>query len=150
MPAKKNKKSYRKIKHRQKILEFLVDTKLHPNAELIFCKLKKRFRDLTLNTVQRNLRLLKENGQIWELDFGTGLSRFSAAIHFHYHFICNSCQNIYDIRIPPAKELDEKVTQLTGFRIFSHRLVFFGLCDECKLKKQKKNNKNRKLPEDHA
>ena len=135
MVNNKNKELYRKTKHRQKILELLVNTKIHPTAEWIYQKLKKRLKNLKLHTVHRNLRVLKEKGEIWELNFGTGISRFDAIAHSHYHFICNSCQNIYDLKILPIKELDDKIMQITGFRVLSHRLIFFGLCDKCKLKK---------------
>ena len=141
MITNKNKDQYRNSKQRQKILDLLVSSKSHPTADWIYRKLKKRFRNLSLGTVYRNLRILKETGQIWELNFGTGLSRFDAVVHSHYHFICNTCQNIYDIKIPPMRSLDDRVMQLTGFRILSHRLVFFGLCDVCK-QKNKKNGKN--------
>lgn len=141
MITNKDKKAYRNTKQRQKILEFLVDSKSHPTADWIYGKLKKKFKSLSLGTVYRNLRILKEQGQAWEHNFGTGLSRFEAIVNSHYHFVCNSCQNIYDLKIPPMRSLDDRVMQLTGFRILSHRLVFLGLCDVCKLKKQK-NNKN--------
>ena len=141
MITNKDKSLYRNTKQRQKILDLLVNSKSHPTADWIYLKLKKKFKNLSLGTVYRNLRILKETGQIWELNFGTGFSRFDAASHSHYHFVCSSCQKIYDIKIPPMRELDDRVIQLTGFRILSHRLVFFGLCDVCKLKK-KKNSKN--------
>ncbi|NQU19103.1 transcriptional repressor [bacterium] len=141
MITNKEKNLYRNTKQRQKILDLLVNSKSHPTADWIYLKLKKKFKNLSLGTVYRNLRILKETGQIWELNFGTGFSRFDAVVHSHYHFICSSCQKIYDIKIPPMRELDDRVIQLTGFRILSHRLVFFGLCDVCKLKK-KKNSKN--------
>ena len=133
----KNKKKIvcRNTKHRQEILDLLVKTKSHSTAEWVYKKLKRKFRDLNLGTVHRNLRMLKESGKIWELDFGTGLSCFDAVMHSHYHFMCNLCRNIYDIRIPQMRELDDKVMQFTGFRVLSHRLVFFGLCDVCKLKR---------------
>ena len=143
MITNKNSKPYRNTKQREKILSLLISSKSHPTADWVYRKLKTKFKNLSLGTVYRNLRILKEKGQIWELDFGTGLSRFDAVTHSHYHFICKACQNIYDIRIPPMKDLDDKVMQFTGFRILSHRLVFFGLCDICKLKK-KKNHKNSK------
>lgn len=139
MITNKEKHLYRNSKQRQKILELLVDSKSHPTADWVYQKIKKRFKNLSLGTVYRNLRILKEKGQIWELNFGTGVSRFDAIGHSHYHFVCNSCQNIYDIKIPPMRELEDRVIQLTGFRIFSHRLFFFGLCDICKSKKQKTN-----------
>jgi len=85
MITNKNKDQYRNSKQRQKILDLLVISKSHPTADWIYRKLKKRFRNLSLGTVYRNLRILKETGQIWELNFGTGLSRFDAVVHSHYH-----------------------------------------------------------------
>ena len=127
----KKENAYRVTKQKQKILELLTNTKEHPTAEQVYRKLKGRFPRLSLGTVYRNLRILKEQGQIWELDFGTGLSHFDAVAHSHYHFICKNCHKIYDIKIPAIKELDERVRTMTGFRIYSHRLEFFGLCDIC-------------------
>lgn len=141
MITNKDKNPYRNTKQRQKILELLLNSKSHPTADWVYQKLKKKFKNLSLGTVYRNLRVLKEKGQIWELNFGTGLSRFDAIGHSHYHFVCNACQNIYDINIPPMKELEDRVMQMTGFRIMSHRLLFFGLCDVCKIKKQRNNNR---------
>jgi Fe2+ or Zn2+ uptake regulation protein len=135
MITNKDKDPYRNTKQRQEILGLLVHSKSHPTADWIYQKLKKKFKNLSLGTVYRNLRILKEKGEIWELNFGTGFSRFDAISHSHYHFVCDSCQNIYDIKIPPMKNLDDRVMQLTGFRILSHRLIFFGLCDVCKLKR---------------
>ena len=131
MKHKEKESTYRATKQRQKILELLTNTKEHPTAEQVYSKLKGKFPRLSLGTVYRNLRILKEQGQIWELDFGTGLSHFDAIVHSHYHFICKNCHKIYDIRIPAIKELDDRVRTVTGFRIYSHRLEFFGLCDTC-------------------
>lgn len=139
MIINREKDFYRNTKQRQKILELLVNSRSHPTADWLYQKLKKKFKNLSLGTVYRNLRILKEKGQIWELNFGAGVSRFDAIGHSHYHFVCNSCQNIYDIKIPPMKELEDNVMQITGFRILSHRLLFFGLCDICKSKKNKNN-----------
>lgn len=136
MRKNQERSAYRLTKQRQKILELLTNTKDHPTAEQIYKKLKPRFGRLSLGTVYRNLRVLKEQGQIWEMDFGSGLSHFDAVVHSHYHFICKNCRRIYDIRIPAIKELDDKVRTITGFRIYSHRLEFFGLCDICNQRQQ--------------
>ena len=135
MAHKKQKKPKQKVNPRDTILELLIDSKSHPDAFVLREKLKKKIKGISPAVIQRSLRALKDSGQIWELDFGRGVSRYSSALHFHYHFICNACQKIYDLRIPPMRQLDEKVMQLTGFRILSHRLVFFGVCDVCKLKR---------------
>lgn len=132
------KKIFRETKQRQMLLELIKGTSGHLNAEEIYKKLKRKFKRLSLGTVYRNLRILRDRGLIWELDFGKGLSRFDGIVHPHYHFICNSCQKVFNIRIPAIKELDYKVRELTGFQVDHHRLEFFGLCDICKKRLRKK------------
>jgi len=134
------KKLYRNTRQRIKILQLIESCPIHPTAYWIHKKLKKKFKGVTIGRVYRNLRVLKEEGKIWELDFGTGVSCFAAVKHPHYHFVCNHCQKIYDIKITPLKEIEDKIAQLTGFRILSHRLEFFGLCDKCKMKKAVKQS----------
>jgi Fe2+ or Zn2+ uptake regulation protein len=129
---------YRDTKQRKEILDLLKSTTNHLTAENIHKRLKKKFKHLSLGTVYRNLRILKERNLIWELDFGGGFSIFDGLTSPHYHFICNSCQKVFNIRIPAIRELDYKVRELTGFQVDHHRLEFFGLCDICKKRLRKK------------
>lgn len=132
------KKIYRDTEQRKQILDLLKGKTDHLTAEYIYKRLKKKFRRLSLGTVYRNLRILKERNLIWELDFGGGFSIFDGLTSPHYHFICNSCQKVFNLRIPAMRELDYKVRELTGFQVDYHRLEFFGLCDTCKRKKRKR------------
>jgi len=132
------KKIYRDTKQRKEILDLLKGKTDHLTAEYIYKRLKKKFKHLSLGTVYRNLRILKEKGLIWELDFGGRFSIFDGLTFPHYHFVCNSCQKVFNIRIPAIKELDYRVRELTGFVVDHHRLEFFGLCDICKEKLRKK------------
>ncbi len=132
------KKIYRDTEQRKEILDLIKSRTDHLTAEYIYKRLKKKFRRLSLGTVYRNLKALKEKGLVWELDFGGGLSYFDGLTSPHYHFICNYCQKVFNIRIPAIKELDYKVRELTGFQVDFHRLEFFGLCDICKEKSKRK------------
>jgi len=130
----------KKKKYREEILNLLRDRADHPTAEWLYKRLKKKFKKLTLGAIYRNLEVLRERGLIWELVFEKGVSRFDGITSPHYHFICNSCYKVFNLRIPPIKELDYKVKELTGFVVDYHRLEFFGLCDTCK-KKMRENKK---------
>ena len=132
-----DKEKYRDTKQRKEILDLFKGKTDHLTAEYIYKRLRKKFRRLSLGTVYRNLKILKERRLVWELDFGGGISYFDGLTSPHYHFICNSCQKVFNIRIPAIKELDYKVRELTGFVVDHHRLEFFGLCDTCKRKKRR-------------
>ena len=57
-------KKYRKSKQRQKILEILKSTEMHPTATWIYDQLKKEYPSLSLGNVYRNLNILVEQGSI--------------------------------------------------------------------------------------
>ena len=61
---------------RQSIIECLRSTKEHPSAEWIYNKLKPVYPDLSLATVYRNLKELKEDGAIRSVGVDADNERF--------------------------------------------------------------------------
>jgi len=120
----------RKSKQKQAVLRVLNDTTSHPTAKWIYEEVRKEIPDISLGTVYRNLKLLKREGKILELDFTT-LSRFNGSIHNHYHFRCERCGGIFDADEPVDRVMDDRVAQKTGFKVTHHRLEFRGLCKDC-------------------
>ena len=49
---------YRRSKQRERILELLQSTEAHPTASWVFGKLRKKFPNLSLGTVYRNIGIL--------------------------------------------------------------------------------------------
>jgi len=52
----------------------------------------------------------------------------------HPHAICMKCKKIMDPELMNIDALSEEMSRKTGYKIFHHRLDFFGLCPECQLK----------------
>ncbi len=88
---------------------------------------------ISLGTVYRNLRLLKETGNILELDFSAGPSRFDANGRDHCHLRCEKCGSIFDVAEPVDKRIEDRVAKKTGFKVTHHRLELSGLCRDCQL-----------------
>jgi Fe2+ or Zn2+ uptake regulation protein len=122
---------FRRTKQREAILKVLRATTSHPTADWIYDEVRKEISNISLGTVYRNLKLLRESGEILEIDFGDTFSRFDGNPNNHYHFRCEKCGRIFDVDEPVNMELDAKVAQKTGFEISYHRLEFRGLCKEC-------------------
>lgn len=93
--------------------------------------MKVEFPKLSLGTVYRNLKLLKEEGEIMELDFGSTYRRFCGRSKNHYHFACSKCGKVFDVEIPIEADLDRKAAQATDFSIEDHSVLFCGACKEC-------------------
>jgi Fur family peroxide stress response transcriptional regulator len=130
-------KGLRMTKQRDIILEELRKVKSHPNADEIYHLVRYRIPNISFGTVYRNLRILKELGEILELDYGKNFSRFDGNPINHYHFACEECGRVFDVDMPVDSSLDETLSKKTGFHITYHRTEFYGICPECeKLKKQ--------------
>ena len=120
----------RKSKQKQAVLRVLNGTTCHPTAKWIYEEVRKEIPDISLGTVYRNLKLLKRQGEISELDFAT-ISRFNGNTQNHYHFKCEQCGRVFDVEGPVDTESDKQIAQKTGFKVSYHRLEFRGLCKDC-------------------
>jgi len=121
----------RKSKQKEAILRVLRGTTSHPGADWVYEQVKREIPKISLGTVYRNLKLLKQEGEILELDLASTLSRFDGNSQDHYHFRCEQCGRIFDVDEPVDEEIDGRVAQKTGFKVSHHRLEFRGLCKDC-------------------
>lgn len=122
---------YRMTKQKRVILEVLKDTTSHPTADWVYEKVRRKIPNISLGTVYRNLNILKNQGEILELSYGKGFSRYDGTPDNHYHFTCESCGKVYDVDCPVAHNLDKDVESGMGFRVKQHRLEFYGICKDC-------------------
>lgn len=121
----------RRTEQRETIIKVLRSTTCHPTVDWIYDEVRKEIPNISLGTVYRNLKLLRESREILEIDLSGTFSRFDGNSDNHYHFRCDKCGRVFDIDEPVNKELDERVARKTGFGISHHRLEFRGLCQEC-------------------
>jgi len=124
---------YRTTKQKRMILEVLKSTNTHPTADWVYEKVRKKIPSISIGTVYRNLNILKAQGQILELNFGKGFSRYDGTPDNHYHFTCEECGRVLDVDAPLAHELDGKVEESMNVTVSRHRLEFYGVCEECSL-----------------
>jgi Fur family peroxide stress response transcriptional regulator len=114
------------------VVKILAHSQGHPNVESIFEQLQKKFPTMSLATVYRNVMLLKSLGEVLEIGLPDGGNRYDGnKPHPHPHVICVRCKSIIDPELDTLKDLNEEVTQETGYRILTHRLDFFGICGNC-------------------
>lgn len=124
---------HRMTRQRQIILEVLRSTRTHPTADWIYEQVRQSMPRISLGTVYRNLRVLKEMGDIQELNYGSTYSRFDGNAEMHYHFVCKDCGAVHDVMLPLFNDYDQKVAESVGGQVQFHRMEFYGLCAECVL-----------------
>ncbi|WP_455684334.1 Fur family transcriptional regulator [Thomasclavelia sp.] len=117
-------------KQRELIYENLKARYDHPTAEIIYTELKKDHPGLSLGTVYRNLNFLADAKMIRKLDVGQTTVHFDADLSAHHHFICNECQQVYDI-FYDDELISNDVQKQTEHRIERTDLVFSGTCKNC-------------------
>jgi Fur family peroxide stress response transcriptional regulator len=121
---------YRQSKQREKILQLIQETDVHPTADWVYRKLKPRIPGLSLGTVYRNLSVLEEQGLIRKMALG-GTDRFEGNIIPHYHLVCDRCGVVTDIEMPIYAEINKRACKMSSFKIDRHRIDFFGICKKC-------------------
>jgi Fe2+ or Zn2+ uptake regulation protein len=121
----------RGTKQREAILKVLRGTTSHPTADWIYDEVRKAIPNISKGTVYRNLKVLRETGQISELNLSGTVGRFEGRQDKHYHFRCERCGRVLDVDEPVDTELDHRVAAKTGLKISYHQLEFRGLCRDC-------------------
>ena len=123
---------FRITPQRLAVLRILAASKGHPSVEQIYQEVKVEFPTTSLATVYKTISLLKELNEVLELGFPDGSNRYDGNKPFpHPHVICTKCKKITDPDIISLDDLSAEMSRQTGYRIFSHRLDFFGLCPDC-------------------
>lgn len=119
------------------ILRVLAESPDHPTAEAVHKRLTSQFPDMSLATVYKTIAVLKQCGEILELQFSGRDNRYDAKSPApHPHCICLACGAIADPPAPGLAALTQALAAASGYAITSHRLDFYGLCPACQAKKR--------------
>lgn len=124
----------RNSKQRQIILNAVMSRCDHPTADQIYFDVRTKDNKISRGTVYRNLRILSGNGEITNVKVPS-VDRYDSRLERHYHIYCISYGKVFDAPLDYHIEYDEQIEKKTGFQINRHRLIFEGLCLECKNKK---------------
>lgn len=122
-------------RQRELITGVIKGRKDHPTADMIYASCRAQEPNLSLGTVYRNLKQLADDGVIITLETVDKKLHYDGDTSRHSHFICENCGKIIDLFKPskPPKELDELGLSVTG-----EKCIYYGLCDDCNIKKLKK------------
>jgi len=115
------------------ILKIIAENRNHPSAEAIFEQVKVNFPTSSMATVYKTLSVLKELGEVLELEFSSDYNRYDGNRPFpHPHLICTRCKKIIDPDLSGIAEITKNLASETGYKIISLRMDFYGLCPDCR------------------
>ncbi len=114
------------------ILRILAESRGHPSVEDIYEKVRVNFPTTSLATVYKTITVIKEIGEVLELEFSNEQNRYDGNNPYpHPHLICLKCREIIDPELSSLAYLTQELTADTGYKILSHRLDFYGICPKC-------------------
>ena len=106
------------------------DETSHPTADQIFLKVRPQLPSVSLATVYRNLQKLVREGKLQVLTLGRA-QHFDPLVRSHQHFICEECEQVYDVLLDFRERRLLSRLPDEGFTVTSHQLAFFGRCKQC-------------------
>ena len=129
-----SKNNLKITKQRRGVLKVFLECENHVSVEELYNIVLKTEPKIGLATVYRTLALLTKSGLALEMDFGDGQKRYESSyksVH-HDHMVCTECGKILEFNHPLIEKYQEEVAMQKNFKITSHKLDLFGLCQDCK------------------
>jgi Fur family ferric uptake transcriptional regulator len=100
----------------------------------IYQKVHQEHPQIGLVTIYRTLQMLAELGLLCKLHIGgiCGSYVMRRPAGHHHHLICSRCGRVVEFAGCDFGELEQRLTQETGFKLEGHLLEFLGWCPECR------------------
>jgi Fur family transcriptional regulator, peroxide stress response regulator len=125
-------KGSRLTSHRLALIRLLAVSDGHPNAMQLYEALQVQFPTISLATIYKTLVLLKEGGEVLEIDLHSDSHYDGNKPYPHPHLICTRCGKIFDgDEATGLQRLNQEIESKYGFCISRSQIVFYGLCQNC-------------------
>lgn len=125
--------NYKLTPQRELILDIILNQQGYLSVREIYEKVKEVFPQVSIDTVYRNLNLLKEINILNETTIGNNIM-YVVRKDIHNHTMrCLKCGKIFELDICP---LELWINKIKDFEIVDHRIEIVGYCKDCR------NNKN--------
>lgn len=121
----------RMTRQRKTILNMLKRRKDHPTASELYLEVREEIPQVSLGTIYRNLNVLRDLGEVQEININNKFKRYDGNPQQHYHFYCLECSRVYDLKGFYQEELDRIFSEKNPHQIMGHNADFFGTCAHC-------------------
>ena len=127
-------------RQRESIKEYLMSTKEHPTADVIYQHVREENPKISLGTVYRNLTLLVDLGEVRKISTGDGTDHFDADTSAHSHYFCRCCHRLMDVDVTPSVEQILAASSAGIGTVEQASLLFTGVCKDCVINNETNNN----------
>lgn len=124
--SKLHQKGMRMTEPRKKALDFFISSHHLKTPQELFDDLSKNDIKVGLTTVYRMVNCLMEVNLAKAYSINGELRYIFCQPRHHHHLICLKCFKVEDVFECPIKGV-----KIEGFKVQSHQLDFFGICEDC-------------------
>jgi len=124
-------KGYKATPQRIAICRIALNSRVHPSAQQVYDEVKKIHPTVSLATVYKTLKVLKDLYLVQEINFPEGQARFDSYMKPHINLICLKCGTITDLDDITVKEITKRVAAATKFKPTGQRMDVYGICQKC-------------------
>ncbi len=119
---------------REDIIAYLAKRRGRHSARSVFEAIRKKHRNISLDTVYRTLSTLANLGLLAQIKLhGADLQyEFQEAGHHHHHAVCLSCGQSSCLNVCPLPDKFFEDLEANEFRVVSHAFEVYGYCAKCR------------------
>lgn len=121
----------RKTGSRRLILEAIISSKDHLNADQLHRRISKRFPNIDRSTVYRALDALEALGIIDHTHLGHSGAIYHLTHDEHHHLVCEGCGAVEEVPVAEIRTSFEKIRRDFGFSVDPRHFALVGLCHTC-------------------
>ncbi len=125
-------RNFRLTPQRVELVRLIASSEGHPSAAQLYARIKRRFPTMSQATVYKTLALLKDMGQVLEIDMHEDSHYDGNRPQPHPHLICMKCNKIVDAEVSLDKESIRRLEKLSGYTTLRPQISLYGLCPDCK------------------
>jgi Fur family ferric uptake transcriptional regulator len=131
-------KAQRKTVERFQILEEIYSRNDHFDAEILYIDLKQKGLNVSRATVYNTLDLLISCDLIKKHQFGKNQAQYEKSYGYkqHDHILCVDCKKVVEFCDPRIQQIKTMMGDLLNFTITHHSLNLYGICGNCKIKRE--------------
>jgi Fur family ferric uptake transcriptional regulator len=119
---------------RRAVLKLIAQSRDHFTPAALHERVKREYPGIGIVTIYRTIEMLSDLGLICCV-YGEGNYRsylIRRPEEHHHHLVCSGCKKVIEFTDCDINELEQRLSQKTGFAIEGHLLEVRGRCPDCR------------------
>ena len=125
-------RDFRLTPQRVELVRLIASSEGHPSAGQLYSRVKRKFPTMSHATVYKTLAMLKDMGQVLEIDLRDDSHYDGNRPEPHPHLICMNCGKIVDGEASLERGSIRTLEKDSGFKILRPQIALYGLCPDCR------------------